>query len=118
MSRDGSHSSFFPTPALDKAAAGFGAGLAAVICMHPLDLLRVKYHVATKPPEGSIGRQIWLSLKNIQRTEGWKGLYRGIGPNLAGNACGWALYYLLYAKQEELSTCVGAHKPSEPVTTY
>ncbi|KAG1888866.1 mitochondrial carrier domain-containing protein [Suillus subluteus] len=34
--------SFFPTTALDHAAAGLGAGVVAVLCMHPLDLLKVK----------------------------------------------------------------------------
>lgn len=63
--------------------------------MHPLDLLKVKLQVATGPPKAGIGRQIWLSLKDIQQSQGWKGLYRGVGPNIAGNASSWGLYFLL-----------------------
>ena len=80
----------------DHAAAGLGAGVVAVLCMHPLDLLKVKLQIATENPKGGIGKQIWYSLRDIKVQEGWKGLYRGVGPNIAGNASSWGLYFLLY----------------------
>ncbi|KAJ7499417.1 mitochondrial carrier [Mycena latifolia] len=64
--------------------------------MNPLDLLKVKFQVATTNPPGGAGKQIWYSLRDIQRQEGWKGLYRGLGPNIAGNASSWGLYFLFY----------------------
>ncbi|OSX60487.1 hypothetical protein POSPLADRAFT_1148334 [Postia placenta MAD-698-R-SB12] len=88
--------SFFPTPAIDHAFAGLGAGVVAVLCMHPLDLLKVKLQVATDKPRGGIGRQIWLSLKEIKEQQGWRGLYRGVSPNIAGNAASWGFYFLFY----------------------
>jgi solute carrier family 25 (mitochondrial folate transporter), member 32 len=63
--------------------------------MNPLDLLKVKFQVATTYPSGSLGSQILISLKDIQQSQGWKGLYRGIIPNIAGNAASWGLYFLL-----------------------
>jgi Mitochondrial carrier protein len=63
--------------------------------MNPLDLLKVKYQVTTTNPSGNLGKRIWLSLKDIQQSQGWKGLYRGIIPNIAGNASSWGLYFLL-----------------------
>jgi solute carrier family 25 folate transporter 32 len=63
--------------------------------MHPLDLLKVKFQVATTTPKGGVGKQIWYSLKDIKQQEGWMGLYRGVGPNIAGNASSWGLYFLL-----------------------
>jgi solute carrier family 25 folate transporter 32 len=63
--------------------------------MNPLDLLKVKFQVTTQNPTGGIGKHIWLSLKDIQQTQGWRGLYRGIIPNIAGNASSWGLYFLL-----------------------
>ncbi len=104
--------SFFPTAALvrpiagglrlkltllpqDHAFAGIGAGVVAVLCMNPLDLLKIKLQVANETPKGGIGRQIWSSLKEIKDTQGWRGLYRGLGPNIAGNASSWGLYFLL-----------------------
>ncbi|KAH9950169.1 mitochondrial FAD carrier protein [Amylocystis lapponica] len=88
--------SFFPSSAVDHAFAGLGAGVVAVLCMHPLDLLKVKLQVATEKPRGGIGRQIWYSLKDIQQQQGWRGLYRGVGPNIAGNASSWGFYFLFY----------------------
>ncbi|KAL7281985.1 hypothetical protein ACG7TL_003452 [Trametes sanguinea] len=91
-----SQPSFFPTSAIDHAAAGLGAGVVAVLCMHPLDLLKVKFQVATDKPKGGIGRAIWNSLQEIQARDGWRGLYRGVGANIAGNASSWGLYFLFY----------------------
>ncbi|KAG9317081.1 mitochondrial carrier domain-containing protein [Chiua virens] len=88
--------SFFPTAALDHAVAGLGAGVVAVLCMHPLDLLKVKLQVSTSKPQGGIGKQIWNSLRSIQENQGWKGLYRGVVPNIVGNASSWGLYFLFY----------------------
>ena len=79
----------------DHACAGIGAGVVAVLCMHPLDLLKIKLQVSTERPKGGIGRQIWTSLKDIKTNQGWRGLYRGVGPNIAGNASSWGLYFLL-----------------------
>lgn len=64
--------------------------------MHPLDLLKVKFQVATERPQGGVGRQIWNALRGIHRENGWRGLYRGVSPNIAGNASSWGLYFLLY----------------------
>lgn len=88
--------SFFPTTAIDHAVAGLGAGVVTTLCMNPLDLVKIKFQVNTGKPVGTIGQQMWLSLKNVQQTQGWKGLYRGIGPNIAGNASSWGLYFLFY----------------------
>jgi len=63
--------------------------------MHPLDLLKVKFQVSTTPAKASVGKQIWTGLTDIQKNEGWRGLYRGVGPNVAGNASSWGLYFLL-----------------------
>ncbi|KAJ7581096.1 mitochondrial carrier domain-containing protein [Mycena floridula] len=88
--------SFFPTTALDHAAAGLGAGVVNTLCMNPLDLLKVKFQVATTKPRGNAGSQIWYALKDIQQQYGWRGLYRGVVPNIAGNASSWGLYFLFY----------------------
>ena len=80
----------------DHAFAGIGAGTVAVLCMNPLDLLKVKFQVSTRAPEGGgIGRGIWRALRDIHASEGWRGFYRGLGPNVAGNASSWGLYFLL-----------------------
>ncbi|KAG8991679.1 hypothetical protein FRB90_001266 [Tulasnella sp. 427] len=99
MSSNPSPSSFFPTAALDHAFAGIGAGTVAVLCMQPLDLLKVKFQVANDPnqrPSWNPLKQIWTSLRGIHSTYGWPGLYRGLGANVAGNAASWGLYFWFY----------------------
>ncbi|KAN0116440.1 mitochondrial carrier [Russula decolorans] len=107
------HPSFFPTHALDHAFAGIGAGTVAVLCMNPLDLLKVKFQVSTRAPVSGIGRGIWLALRDIHASEGWRGLYRGLGPNVAGNASSWGLYFLFYNQLKRRAT-IGA--PDRPLS--
>jgi solute carrier family 25 folate transporter 32 len=121
--------SLFPTTALvrsprsphppahrpqDHAAAGLGAGVVAVLCMHPLDLLKVKLQVSTAKPQGGIGKQIWHTLRGIQAEQGWRGLYRGVGPNIAGNASSWGLYFLLsvHDRPRNVSRCSSSVLPA------
>jgi len=69
--------------------------------MHPLDLLKIKFQVATSPPPGGVGRSIYYALRNIYATAGVPGLYRGVGTNIAGNASSWGLYFLFYTYLKE-----------------
>lgn len=88
--------SYFKTPALDHAAAGIGAGSVAVLCMNPLDLVKVKFQVATQPTTGrGLGKQIYSALRDIWVDRGIRGLYRGVGANMTGNAASWGLYFWL-----------------------
>ncbi|EAU82456.1 mitochondrial FAD carrier protein [Coprinopsis cinerea okayama7 len=88
--------SFFSSTAVDHAVAGLSAGVVTTLVMNPLDLLKIKFQVNTGKPVGGMGMQMWLALKGIQQSQGWKGLYRGISPNIAGNASSWGLYFLFY----------------------
>ncbi|ESK96915.1 mitochondrial fad carrier protein [Moniliophthora roreri MCA 2997] len=106
--------SFFPTAALDHAAAGLGAGVVATLCMNPLDMLKVKFQVATTNPRGGIGKQIWYALKDIHAERGWKGLYRGVGPNIAGNASSWGLYFWFYNILKKRASGGDVTKPLSP----
>jgi solute carrier family 25 folate transporter 32 len=64
--------------------------------MHPLDLLKTKLQTSTTPGKGNVFKHIWLSLGSIYAKDGVKGLYRGVGPNVAGNASSWGLYFWLW----------------------
>ncbi|TFY66298.1 hypothetical protein EVG20_g4790 [Dentipellis fragilis] len=99
--------------AVDHAVAGLGAGVVAVLCMHPLDLLKVKFQVATESPKGGVGKAIWAALSNIKEREGWRGLYRGVGPNIVGNASSWGLYFLFY---NQLKQRVSGDNPDMPMS--
>ncbi|KAK0542641.1 mitochondrial FAD carrier protein flx1 [Tilletia horrida] len=103
--------SFFPSQAYDHAAAGIAAGVIATMCMNPLDLIKTKFQVDTRQPKPlklalqprnlvmapvSISVDMYSALANIVHRDGWKGLYRGITPNVVGNASSWGLYFLWY----------------------
>lgn len=63
--------------------------------MHPLDLVKTKLQTSNTPGKGNVFNHIGLSLREIYIKDGVKGLYRGVGPNVAGNASSWGLYFLL-----------------------
>jgi len=117
MSKE-SQPSFFPSAALDHAAAGIGAGVAAVFCMHPLDLLKTRLQTSTSPGKGNVFKHIWLSLGEIYAKDGVKGLYRGVGPNIAGNASSWGLYFLFYNMLKKRGTEGGAELTSALTLLY
>ncbi|MBW0504228.1 hypothetical protein O181_043943 [Austropuccinia psidii MF-1] len=101
----GSHQvSVFGNQAIDQAVCGIGAGCVSVLMMHPLDLLKVKFQVSTllqSNQSNSIVNlnqtRILLGLKEILKQDGFKGLYRGLSPNLIGNASSWGFYFLWYS---------------------
>ena len=66
-----------------------------MLCMHPLDLLKVKFQVSTSSPQGGVGRAIRGALQGMYGEGGVRALYRGVGANVAGNASSWGLYFLL-----------------------
>jgi solute carrier family 25 folate transporter 32 len=49
----------------DHAFAGIGAGAVAVLCVNPLDLLKVKFFLSTRGHNGAIGH-------GIHASEGWR----------------------------------------------
>lgn len=117
--------SFFPSPALDHAFAGIMAGIISTMFLNPLDLLKTRFQVntgafstdpATRSPffqymyssrlrymliGGKPGLDIADSLRGIVQRDGWRGLYRGLGPNIFGNASSWGFYYLWYTIAKE-----------------
>ncbi|KAH9047460.1 mitochondrial carrier domain-containing protein [Lactarius deliciosus] len=99
-----------PNTCHHHAFTRIGAGMVTMLCMNPLDLLKVKFQVSTRGPEGGIGCGIWRALCDIHASEGWRGLYRGLSPNVAGS---WGIYFLFY-NQLKRRTTVDA--PDRPVT--
>ncbi|GMP83451.1 hypothetical protein CsSME_00037357 [Camellia sinensis var. sinensis] len=86
------------------AAAGAAAGAIAATFVCPLDVIKTRLQVHGLPeahhsgPNGSI---IITSLQNIIRTEGLKGLYRGLSPTLVALLPNWACSLLAYGYTAE-----------------
>ena len=76
--------------------AGVSGGVVSTLILHPLDLLKIRFAV----DDGSVKeRPKYFGLRHAFATvfsqEGFKGLYKGVVPNLAGSASAWGLYFLL-----------------------
>ncbi|KAK8153441.1 solute carrier family 25 member 42 [Phyllosticta citrichinensis] len=65
-----------------KLAAGAVSGAVAQTCTYPFDVLRRRFQINTMSGMGYQYKSIWDALKTIVGHEGWRGLYKGIAPNL------------------------------------
>lgn len=81
----------------EHLVAGVSAGMTSTLVLHPLDLIKIRLAVddgrAISSPHY---RGIWNALTTISKTEGLKGLYKGVVPNLWGSGSAWGLYFLFY----------------------
>ncbi|KAK6597148.1 mitochondrial folate carrier protein [Botrytis cinerea] len=80
------------SPALVETIAGLSAGTASTLAVHPLDVIktRLQIHRSTSHTPAS-GLTIFRSL--TQQPQPLQSLYRGLTPNLIGNASSWALFF-------------------------
>ncbi|RDL35025.1 Mitochondrial carrier protein-like protein [Venustampulla echinocandica] len=79
------------SPALVETIAGLSAGTISTLAVHPLDVIKTRLQIqrkSTTPLGGySIGKSLLASQRPIQT------LYRGLTPNLVGNASSWAIFF-------------------------
>ncbi|KAG6759606.1 hypothetical protein NC652_025661 [Populus alba x Populus x berolinensis] len=79
------------------AGAGASAGVIAATFMCPLDVIKTRLQVHGLPPNSGQGGSIIISsLQHIVRTEGFKGLYRGLSPTIMALLPNWAVYFTVY----------------------
>ncbi|KAJ6891095.1 hypothetical protein NC651_024566 [Populus alba x Populus x berolinensis] len=79
------------------AGAGASAGVIAATFMCPLDVIKTRLQVHGLPPNSGQGGSIIISsLQHIFRTEGFKGLYRGLSPTIMALLPNWAVYFTVY----------------------
>ena len=76
---------------------GATAGLVATMLLHPLDLIKTRFHVQEHgskrlPHYGGV----LDACRSIARLEGWRGFYGGLLPNLVGNTASWGVYMYSY----------------------
>ncbi|PIN14985.1 Mitochondrial FAD carrier protein [Handroanthus impetiginosus] len=87
------------------ASAGAAAGAIAATFVCPLDVIKTRLQVHGLPEMQASGRRgsvILVSLQNVVRNEGLKGLYRGLTPTLVALLPNWAVYFTVYGHLKEL----------------
>lgn len=86
---------------------GAGAGIASGIVTCPLDVIKTKLQAqggfaprrnGKLPPMSAAYSGMVGSAKVIWRDDGFRGLYRGLGPMLLGYLPTWAVYLTVYEK--------------------
>lgn len=81
----------------EHLVAGVSGGVASTLTLHPLDLIKIRFAVDDGKTSS---RPTYIGLRNafvkIVRSDGVRGLYAGISPNLTGAGAAWGLYFLFY----------------------
>ncbi|KAJ5127516.1 hypothetical protein N7448_008295 [Penicillium atrosanguineum] len=90
MTGHGLSSSFVET------VAGFTAGIATTLSLHPLDLVKTRLQV-DRTSSSRLGNSLRIAHRVFQTEGGLAAFYRGLAPNLIGNSTSWALYFLCYS---------------------
>ncbi|CAL1410039.1 unnamed protein product [Linum trigynum] len=87
------------------AGAGAAAGAIAATFMCPLDVIKTRLQVHGLPVSAhSSGRgsAIVTILQSIVKTEGFRGIYRGLSPTILAILPNWAVYFTVYEKLKGL----------------
>jgi len=91
--------SFLENVRYEYMVAGLSGGVVSTAILHPFDLIKIRFQV--NDGSGTIkNRQsyngIMDAVRSITRTNGIKGLYQGVSPNLAGAGSSWGLYFFSF----------------------
>ncbi|PYH98917.1 mitochondrial carrier [Aspergillus ellipticus CBS 707.79] len=83
------------SPSLVETVAGFTAGIVSTLCLHPLDLIKIRLQV-DRLSSSRVGGSVSVVRRIFQNEGGLPAFYRGLAPNIIGNSTSWALYFLCY----------------------
>uniref|UniRef100_A0A1B6BYL9 Solute carrier family 25 member 32 n=1 Tax=Clastoptera arizonana TaxID=38151 RepID=A0A1B6BYL9_9HEMI len=77
--------------------AGVTGGVTSTLLLHPLDLIKIRFAVndgRTPAPQYDGLRN---AVQTIFRQEGFRGLYKGVTPNIWGSGSAWGFYFMFYS---------------------
>ncbi|GAB1859651.1 Mitochondrial folate transporter/carrier [Camponotus japonicus] len=77
--------------------AGISGGVVSTLMLHPLDLIKIRFavndgHTNAAPRYNGLTN----AMVQIVKTEGVRGLYRGVTPNVLGSGSSWGFYFFFY----------------------
>ncbi|KAF2735405.1 mitochondrial carrier protein-like protein [Polyplosphaeria fusca] len=88
--------------AFGKLGAGAVSGAVAQTCTYPFDVLRRRFQINTMSGMGYQYKSVWDAIRSIVKTEGPRGLYKGIVPNLLKVAPSMASSWLSFEFTRDL----------------
>ncbi|RDW59284.1 putative mitochondrial folate carrier protein Flx1 [Aspergillus mulundensis] len=88
-----------------ETIAGFTAGIATTLCLHPLDLIKTRlqaFIAVDRTSSNRVGGSLRVVRQIFHRECGLAAFYRGLTPNIIGNSSSWALYFLFYGNVKDI----------------
>ncbi|XP_031846401.1 solute carrier family 25 member 32 [Nomia melanderi] len=77
--------------------AGTSGGVISSLILHPLDLIKTRFAVNDGRSQSTPQYRGLLNAgRQILKTEGMRGLYKGVTPNVLGSGGSWGCYFLVY----------------------
>ncbi|KXJ27628.1 mitochondrial folate transporter/carrier [Exaiptasia diaphana] len=80
----------------EHLVAGVSGGVSATLCLHPLDLVKIRLQVNDGGGRGPLYKGFIDATRSVIKNDGWRGLYQGAAPNVTGNGMAWGLYFFSY----------------------
>ncbi|KAB5575972.1 mitochondrial carrier domain-containing protein [Coniochaeta sp. 2T2.1] len=104
-----------PPSALVETLAGLSAGSIATLTVHPLDIVKTRMQIhrsVTSPTHQLTTLSLLRTLTSTPHPV--RALYRGLTPNLLGNATSWASFFFFKSRFERLLASLKSGQPLIP----
>lgn len=88
--------SFISQIKYEHMVAGLSGGVTSTLILHPLDLIKIRFAANDGRSSAPQYRGLVSAFTTILRQEGFRGLYKGVTPNIWGSGTSWGFYFLFY----------------------
>ncbi|KAK1983437.1 mitochondrial carrier domain-containing protein [Colletotrichum cereale] len=89
------------SPALVESVAGLSAGSVATLVVHPLDIVKTRMQIHRSAANPSVSLTTMSVIRTLTRNpHPIASLYRGLTPNLIGNASSWSAFFFFKSRVE------------------
>ncbi|KAI0422240.1 mitochondrial folate carrier protein [Xylaria grammica] len=104
------------SPASVETIAGLSAGSVATLVVHPLDIVKTRMQIHRSNAATSHALTTLSVIRGLTRTpHPVAALYRGLTPNLLGNASSWASFFFFKAQAESIILAIKGSPPADHV---
>ncbi|KAK5993375.1 Mitochondrial FAD carrier protein FLX1 [Cladobotryum mycophilum] len=104
------------SPALVEIVAGLSAGTVATLVVHPLDIVKTRMQISQSSTTAAAHNRSTVAILRAltNNSHPVASLYRGLTPNLSGNALSWASFFFFKSRFEKLLASWRGHQLPTP----
>ncbi|KAK4086133.1 hypothetical protein Purlil1_9445 [Purpureocillium lilacinum] len=103
------------SPAAVESVAGLSAGTIATLVVHPLDIVKTRMQIYRSGTSSSPRPTTVALLRSLTANDRpLASLYRGLTPNLVGNASSWASFFFFKSRLERALAAARARPGGQP----